>query len=224
MIAMLVAAVIGQPLGAEYSSAGNPRAFGVDARVRYPSTWAAQPFEVPNGVTRIVAPSGTQEIRLWVSDEIVPFATGGSEQGAASPEFKYVDSGVLEESFVQGHQVLTKGTFFAEGHPTRLVEFATAGGGRQIYVGCLSGRRAVLAIIGGIHGDDYAAHRPTYLEIAQSIRVRRESGGKSPWLVGGGIVLVVAAVVVAHRYFNRVKSPGGKSWAGKKSRSGKSRR
>jgi hypothetical protein len=203
MIVALLAAVIGQPLDAEFTT---PEAHGVSVSVRHPAAWKPQAFAAPHGVARIVAPDGRCEARLWVTDELTQFAARGQDQAAASAEFDFVDSGKLLEPFVTGNQIVAGGTTHLDGRPARFLEVVTPNGARQYLVGMLAGRRGVILAAGAAASSDFEAHRAMLSLLAQSLRIRddlRQFSWSALWLVAAGIVTAAIVVAVVRIYRRR---------------------
>lgn len=197
MISLLLAAVIAQPLDAEYTAT----AHGISVTVRHPASWKPQPFSASHGVARLVSTDG-QEARLWVTDELTQFAARGQDQAAASAEFDFIDSGKLLEPFTAGSRIVNGGTTYLGGRPARFLELASSNGTRQFLVGRLEGRRGVVLAVGSTDVSVFDANRATLSAVAQSLRT---GPARRPWPWGWLAVSVgiVLALVFFHRIINR---------------------
>jgi hypothetical protein len=203
MIVALVAAVILQPLDAEFSAA-DPKGTGVVVLVRHPGSWKPQPFAAPHALARLVSADGKLESRLWLTDDLAQFAARGDDQAAASAEFDFVDSGKLLEPFAVGNQIVVAGTTYLDGHPARFLELAAPNGARQFLVGRLAGRRGVILAVGALAADDFEANRAVLSTMAQSLRVEVAHQG-FPWEVPVAVAAIIIGVILLHRRMNRVR-------------------
>jgi hypothetical protein len=202
MIAVLLAAVIGQPLDAEFSTAGHPGNYGAAVEIRHPAAWKVTPLASKYGIARITAPSGQQEIRIWITDE---FAVLFSEEGSHTPEFRFVNSGQLEKDFLSNKTIVHAETLLLNEKPARICEYISPDGAHEVFVGMLHGSHAILITIGGKHtsAEDFAKFKPFYVEMIKSIQVRGDVKSIPAYAFAFGAIIVALLGFAAFRWWSR---------------------